>query len=109
VGEWRLTGEERESACSQVIDWCREVIAGCRRPFGIDGFDLAVACRRSVTKNVHTLRLLRLRPTDLYSEGVAAQLAALLSKGNIDGSPIIVAAAIFSWGEAAHEALPANI
>jgi hypothetical protein len=108
LGEWRLADHESESAGVQVLDWCREVIAGCRRPFGIDAFDLAVACRRSLAHNVQTLRFLRLRPTDLYSEGLPAQLAALLSREHSDGSPVFVAAAIFSWGDAAHEALPAG-
>jgi hypothetical protein len=108
MGEWRLASHESESAGAEVLDWCREVIAGCRRPFGIDAFDLAVACRRSVAHSVHSLRLLRLRPSDLYSDGLATQVAALLQQGHIEGSPVIVAAAIFSWGDAAHEALPAG-
>jgi hypothetical protein len=104
--EWRLTADESSSAGAHVLDWCRDVIANCRRPFGIDSFDLAVACRRGVIGGVESHRFLRLRPLDLYSDGFAAQLAALLGVARQEQSPLVVAAAIFSWGDAAHRALP---
>ena len=106
VGEWRLSARESSSAGLHVLDWCREVVANCRRPFGIDSFDLAVACRQSAASGIESHRFLRLRPPDLYSDRFAAQLTALLGVSRQEQSPVIIAAAIFSWGDAADKALP---
>ena len=104
--EWRFTAHELSSACDQVLSWCREVVATCRRPFGIDAFDLAVACHRGGNGGVDSQRFLSLRPLDLYTEGLAAQLTALVAGSRQDPSPIVIAAALFSWGDAADRALP---
>ena len=104
--EWRLAAHEASSAGDQVLAWCREVIANCRRPFGIEAFDLAVACRLGDTSGVDSHRFLRLRPVDLYTERLAKQLNAILVGSRLEESPVIIAAAIFSWGDAAHRALP---
>ena len=104
--EWRLTADESSSAGAHVLDWCRDVVANCRRPFGLDSFDLAVAVRQASFSGVVSHRFLRLRPLDLYSEGFAAQLTALSGVSRQRQSPVIIAAAIFSWGDAAHRALP---
>jgi hypothetical protein len=107
--EWHLSAHEASSAVDQVLAWCREVVSNCRRPFGIEAFDLAVACRLGGTSGgVDSHSFLRLRPVDLYTERLAKQLNAILVGSRLEESPVIIAAAIFSWGDAAHRALPTH-
>lgn len=101
VEEWQLA-PEHHSPAETVLEWCREVVARCRRPFGIDQFDLALALRPATGSPVS--RMYRLRPADLYSENALEQFSAfLLEQG---GQPGKMAAALFSWGDAAHRAMP---
>lgn len=104
--EWRLAAHESGLAGERVLAWCREVVSNCRRPFGIEAFDLAVAYRLGDTSGVDSHCFLRLRPMDLYTERLAKQLNTMLVGSRRQESPVIIAAAIFSWGEAAHRALP---
>jgi hypothetical protein len=104
--EWHVPADDATSAGDYVLSWCREVVANCRRPFGIDHFDLAVACRPAADSSVQTERFLSLRPADLYSGRVATKLGLLLQNARRTSGDMIIAAAVFSWGEAAHHSLP---
>jgi hypothetical protein len=102
IEEWDLAGSEH-SPGDAVLDWCREIIGRCRRPFGIDHFDLALALRPAGS-GPPISRLFRLRPADLYCETATAQMSAfLLGNGS---PPARIAAALFSWGDAADRAIP---
>jgi hypothetical protein len=59
---------------------------------------------------VRSLAFDRLRPIDLYQETFPDRLKAALSgeAAKLGPSALSVSAALFSWGEAAHHALPAR-
>jgi hypothetical protein len=88
------------------LQWCRETVGGCRRPWGIDHFDLVVAVRDGTQPR--TIEFKRLRPFDLYHDGDAVarlhRFLAPLTHPAAAGLPVAVA--LFSWGDAVHAALP---
>ena len=98
-------------AIDSIIEWCRETVGRTRRPWGIHEFDLAIAVARDGDPEPKSVSLKRLAPTELYSTG-----ALLETLGHLFGSPaddadrpvVHVAVALFSWGDAAHAALPAG-
>jgi hypothetical protein len=98
-------------AVEAVVSWCRETLAHCRRPFGIDYFDLVLAVCEPGDRQAEKLQLEKLRIVELYDESLPSRLAKVLSRrkeSRETGSEVRVSAAIFSWGDAAHEALPAT-
>jgi hypothetical protein len=99
--EWDEHGLDAGALGEALLDWCREVIGACRRPFGIDQFDLALAYTDAAGEPAS--RLYRLRPIDLYQGSLLEELMALAA---LTEPPRRLAAALFSWGDAAHEALP---
>lgn len=101
VGRW--DGPQDQPAIDLILSWCRDVLAGCRRPFGIDLFELAVSyrCEEQSQKTV-----MRLHPADLYDEGLAHALTAFLFGEQATRRPEYVTATVFSWGDAAHRYLP---
>jgi hypothetical protein len=102
VHEWRLSPE---AVPEQLLGWCRETLAGCRRPWGIAHFDLTIAISAADLANPQTLRLSRLEPTELWSaDALLARIATLLPARPESAAPVHVAASLFSWGEAAHAA-----
>jgi hypothetical protein len=102
VSEWDVQAEHH-SIVETIVDWCRDTMGRCRRPFGIDHFDLALALgRHDADRPVTTVY--RLRPADLYTESAAEHLAAFLFGAK--QPPARVAVALFSWGDAAHRAFP---
>ena len=107
-GAWHFElASDQPHPSRAVLDWCREVIATCRRPFGIDYFDLAIQVREPGRGVVGRLSLVELRPLVLYAGSLEERLAALFER---PGRPALhVSASIFSWGDAAHEALPATV
>jgi hypothetical protein len=112
VGDWRFSHDTQpHQAVDAVIGWCREVLASCPRPFGIDYFDFALALSHAGRDNVGSVSLQRLSPVSLYGEALHDQLSRLFDShrdGRTPAQPVYVSAAIFSWGEAAHESLPAR-
>ena len=112
-GDWHFGMEaDAPSVTSSVIGWCRETLASCRRPFGIDYFDLAVTVD-GADGRPGRLSLQELRPGVLYATSLEERLADFLEKclsACREGSrPLRVSTALFSWGDAAHEALPATL
>jgi hypothetical protein len=111
VNEWHLdaaAGVSVEELAAQIVDWCRQTIAGCRRPYGIDHFDLALARSRGEQGPPRSAEFRDLHPLDLYGESrVNQRVAAFLNAGGFAGGPVRVAAALYSWGDAAYAALPA--
>jgi hypothetical protein len=102
---WELAGAGE--LAQTVTDWCLEVLARTRRPFGINHFDLVVSCR-TIDGRVRTERFLKLQPGDLYSDTMAPRISGLAPVA-VRNEPIRLAAALFSWGDAADAALPKRI
>lgn len=103
-------GDEVAGLVDSIVDWARHSLAGTRRPYGIDHFDLTLAFRTETDPRVRSLAFDRLRPIDLYQETFPHRLAGMLAKelGQLKPSALRVSAALFSWGEAAHQALPSR-
>jgi hypothetical protein len=95
---------------TDVLQWARDTLASCRRPFGIDYFDLALTVSEPA-RGLTSLTLRKARPILLYGEGIDAELAQALERARNKGdgvSPMRISAVLFSWGDAAHAALPAR-
>jgi hypothetical protein len=100
-----------DAVIDAVLEWCRQTLSGCRRPWGIDYFDLAVAFRLDGRSQPKSLSFRRLRPTDLYGIGtlrhelaeLLCQIAARSPQG--PSERFHIAAALFSWGNAADAVL----
>ena len=104
---WVSTIESDLSAITDAIgSWCRQTIGNCRRPYGIDQFDLnltfvvdATGGRQATFKG--------LRPQRLYEPTFEADLQAIAARaGAAPGCSLHVSAELFSWGDAADRALP---
>ncbi len=84
--------------------WCRETLAGCRRPWGIAQFDLTVRLSAPAGGPEPVARWRRLEPTALWNtDGLHRYLAELFRDHQPDHA-VYVSAALFSWGEATHAA-----
>lgn len=107
LGEWLVEPGAIEAQAEAIVAWCRQALAGSRRPWGIDAFDLAIAVGqgsgRPFSASFH-----KLSPADCYDEdGLSYRLAAFLESALADArTPLMLAVALFSWGDAAHAALP---
>jgi hypothetical protein len=105
--EWRYEDAEpaAETAIDSLIAWCRATHGRTRRPWGIAEFDLALAVSPSQGARPRSLRLSRLTPSDLYpGDALRAQLRRFLEAEQAAAAHLAVA--LFSWGDAAHAALP---
>jgi hypothetical protein len=104
--EWQSSPASAEVLAHDVTQWCRETVARCRRPNGIDHFDLTLTIHSS--GGPRTQRMAFLRPGQLYDETVvpAALTAALasLALGEPE-STVRVAAALLSWGDVAYASM----
>jgi hypothetical protein len=110
VGDWHFAPSiDRGLLVETVLAWCREVAGSCKRPFGIDNFDLAVALSGSPERPARSFSLKCLRPVSFYSDEVRNLLSELVHAEAAGTSPVYVSAALFSWGEAAHAALPERL
>ncbi|MEX0782747.1 MAG: hypothetical protein WD557_08860 [Dehalococcoidia bacterium] len=100
--EWQSSPASAETLARDVTQWCRDTVARCRRPNGIDHFDLTLTFHS--TGGPRTQRLAFLRPGQLYDESVVpAALSAALAAFAV-GDPettVRVAAALLSWGDVA--------
>ena len=108
--EWRYPAGEAthsdEAILESIVTWCRETLGAVRRPWGIDGFDLAVAIAGE-DGTPRSLSLRRLRPADLYHTETLNRLRGFLaSHRGATPAAMSIAVALFSWGDAAHAALP---
>jgi hypothetical protein len=108
--DWQFPFEAgQEETVEAILAWCKDTLARCPRPFGIDHFDFAVAV--SCEGRPRSLSYKKLRPGALYAASFARDLAAVLPRKGWDeaqSAAVYISAALFSWGAAAHEALPAS-
>jgi hypothetical protein len=106
TGAWQIPVSSAHEATGHILDWCRQIMSGVRRPFGIDQFDLAVACGDG-RGTIESRRFLRMRAADLYGETLENALRGLALQS--EQGHLLFAAALFSWGDAAHQALPERL
>jgi hypothetical protein len=118
--DWTLNGPEVASVdidqlVLDVDEWCRERIASIRRPYGIDQLALALACATPGGDPLASKTFGVFRPVEFYSEdGIAERMETFLREVPLDrlnaeltagASGIRFAAALFSWGDVAREAM----
>ncbi len=96
---------EPHGVIENVLEWCKRTVAECRRPYGINSFDLTLAFRVGSDGNVRSLSFKRMKPIELYDDSFASRLLEGLGLHVSQPAPLRVSAGFFSWGDAAHQAL----
>jgi hypothetical protein len=111
--DWHFGIEaEARLISGSLLAWCRDTVACCRRPFGIDYFDLAIAIVDKQGARRDELSLNELRPGVLYdAASLEDKLVEYIERRRraFGEGAIHISTALFSWGDAAHEALPARV
>jgi hypothetical protein len=115
-GEWLLAAEDIDAQTAarvsdDILEWCRERMSAMRRPYGIDQMALAVACAEPGSVPLASQTFGVFRPADFYREdGVAERVSAFVSGIDLSSAAgfeqgLRFAAALFSWGDVAREAV----
>jgi hypothetical protein len=104
-----------ESLTDEIRAWCRERMAAARRPYGIDQLALALACAVPGGDPLASTTFGVFRPAEFYADdGVSDRLGHFLKSVRLEelnrrlesgASGIRFAAALFSWGDVAREAI----
>ncbi len=101
--EFLWSPESAGQVPTDITQWCQDTLARCRRPLGIDHFDLTITVNGAGKPRSH--RLSFLRPAQLYDDAaVPRSLAAALGSLVVasETGTVKVAAALLSWGDIAH-------
>lgn len=99
------------TVAEHILEWCRDEIAGARRPYGIDQMALAAACAEPGGALLASASFGVFRPLEFYQEdGVGEQLERFIHSVPIDemnrrDTPVRFAAALFSWGDVARDTI----
>ncbi len=115
-GEWTrdtlpLDEAALSDVSSEIVAWCRERMAASRRPYGIDQMALAVACAEPGGMSLASKTFGVFRPVDFYQEGgIADRVSEFvvqldLERVNSVRGGVRFAAALFSWGDVARDAI----
>ena len=96
---------EPHGIVENVVDWLKRTAGECRRPYGINSFDLTLAFRVGTDKTVRSLNFKRMKPIELYDDSFSTRLLEALGLHVAAPAPLRVSAGFFSWGDAAHLAL----
>lgn len=115
-GEWIRDALPMDAAglrdvAEEMNAWCRERMASSRRPYGIDQMALAVACAEPGGAPLASKTFGVFRPVEFYRDGgIAEHLADFISavdleRVNASRNGVRFAAALFSWGEVARDAI----
>lgn len=98
-----------EELATRLVGWCREVLGGTRRPYGLDYVTLAVALLREGEGQVASVNYGVLRPSDFYNlslveDRVRETLCSwardhAIAGGNADSLSVV----LFSWGDLTRE------
>lgn len=114
-GEWVLDEHPiDEDAIARtteaLLSWARDCIAETRRPYGIDQMALAVACAEPGAAPLASASFGVFRPVEFYEEGGIADRVTTFMQSlrveDLDGrSAVRFAAALFSWGDVAKDAI----
>jgi hypothetical protein len=104
--DWHCRAEDDiGELAALLLQWCRDVLAGSRRPYGIDYFDLRLVAGGAGPRA--RLDRAQLRPGSLYAASLEAEVLVLLHQGwRSAGGLLSVSVSLFSWGDAAHSLLP---
>ena len=104
--EWQRPSGSVEGLSRDIVEWCRHTLSVCRRPMGIDHFDLTLTIEGDGPARTHRMGFLR--PGQLYDEtGLPVTLEGVLSNVGSEGAgPIRVVASLLSWGDVAYVAMP---
>ena len=103
-----------EELAPELVGWCREVLGGMRRPYGLDYVTLAVALLREGEGQVASVNYGVLRPSDFYNpsfveERVEETLRSWTNDQLIAGAGAgSLSAVLFSWGDLTRELLLAG-
>jgi hypothetical protein len=115
-GEWVLEDHPLDELVvarlhGDIVEWCRERISESRRPYGIDQMALAVACAEPGGQPLDSKTFGVFRPIEFYEEaGVAERIGEFVRGVDLAGvserrGTVRFAAALFSWGDVAREAV----
>ena len=98
-------GTEVHGLTDSIIHWCRESMASCRRPYGVDHFDLTIAFGSG--GGIRNVNFHKLRIQHLYDEVLSRQLLEALGREvrEARSTALHVAVGLFSWGDALDKAL----
>ena len=114
LNDWQFVRDATSAAATNVDDmlepivhWCRETVAGTRRPCGISQFDLVVAVH-GTGGEPRSLLFEHRWPNELYGAESLVQALRRFLESHALGPTTRVSVALFSWGDAAHRALPAD-
>jgi len=93
-----------------LLTWTRDCIATTRRPYGIDQMALAVACAEPGATPLASASFGVFRPPEFYEDGgiadrVTAFMQNLRTEDLDSRSSVRFAAALFSWGDVAKDAI----
>ena len=104
--EWNRSPASLDGLSHDVLEWCRHTLALCRRPLGIDHFDLTLTIEGDGPSRTHRMGFLR--PGQLYDEsGLPVALDQVFSNVPSEGDGSIrVVAALLSWGDVAFVSMP---
>ncbi len=103
-----------EELATQLVGWCREVLGGMRRPYGLDYVTLAVALLGEGEGQLASVNFGVLRPSDFYSaDTVEERVRETLRSWTDDqfiagGNAGSLSAVLFSWGDLTRELLLAG-
>lgn len=106
--DWQVESfdpQQPHGLVESVIEWCKRNAGECRRPYGINAFDLTLAFRVDGDRGVRSHTFSRLKPIELYDESFAARLLEMLGLHVARPAPLRISAGFFSWGDAAHQAM----
>jgi hypothetical protein len=115
-GEWLrealpFSAEELAAVSEEIVAWCQERMAASRKPYGIDQMALAVACAEPGGVPLASKTFGVFRPADFYQdEGVAQRVTEFVRGLDLDAmnrlqGGVRFAAALFSWGDVARDAI----
>ncbi len=103
TGEGASQPHSADALAAAVVAWCRDTLSGTRRPWGIADFDIALSTDCDDGSSPRSLSLKGLAPGDLYpGDSFTAEVHRFLAERE---SVAHLAVALFSWGDATHEAL----
>lgn len=108
IDELPIDRADIEETLERILDWCRDEISHTRRPYGIDQMALAVACAEPGGVTFASATFGIFRPVEFYQEnGVAERVAHFMDSLHVEElnqrPAIRFAAALFSWGDVAHD------
>lgn len=106
---WTLEDDAGAGLPEHVMTWCREVLSGTRRPYGLDHTTLAVILLDIEEAEVASVNYGILRPTDFYSPRLIEQRLRETLRAWGDDQLIAdtsrLSVLLFSWGDLTRELL----